>query len=286
MKNSVFALMFFLLTPFCFAQSTYFVNAENGLFTREAPDRGAKAITKLNYGTQVALLEQTDLNLDLIDAGQKISGRWVKISAKIPFDQIEGYVLDAYLTKDVLKPRSTIAFDKLKVTFHDIELTPVDRSQLVKTKDTVNYYVDLGTTPEDKIIKLKATDDIKKIQVYQAYETSVTIMNEGPHCDLVDWENFQSIWLPLEKIDSDILKTHTYAKKEWNSFVDVQMAAFRKAVSDYCGENYAKLVSDIKSVYEYPAAVSISKIKLKFVITDKDNNRITKVISLEIPMGC
>ena len=286
MKNSLFALLFFLLTPLCFAQNTYYVNAENGLFTREAPDRGSKALAKLEYGTPVALVEHTGLNLDLLDGKEKVSGQWVKVSANGHFDVIEGYVFNAYLTENMLKPRSTVSLDPVKITFHDLPVIPVDRSQLVKSRDTVNYYVDLGYTPEDKIIKIKPSDNIKNIQVYQAYETSVTIMNEGPHCDLVDWEHYKSIWLPLDKIDKTTFQTHSYGKAEWGKFVDVQIEAFQKAVKEYCGDHYAKMVTGLKSVREYPAGVSISKIKFKIVLTDENGERSTKVINLEIPMGC
>jgi len=48
----------------------------------------------------------------------------------------------------------------------------------------------------------------------------------------------------------------------------------KSAVEKHCGERWSKLITKIKNVNEYPSGVSLSKIFIKIVITDK-NNRIS-----------
>ena len=286
MKNFVFIALISLLSPFCFSQSVYYVSADNGLFARIAPNQGAKSLAKLNYGTKVEILENTNLNLDVLDAGEKKTGQWVKVKAYVQYEDIEAYVFNAYLTEKKLETRSIVPFEKFNAVIHALELWESEHGNRSILKDTAQYYVELGETPENKMISIKPLKHYKKIEVYQSFQTSLTIMNEGSHCDLLDWAHYDSPWTPLESTAKNTFKTLTYSPEDWNRFVNVDMAKLKQAVKDKCGEDYAKLVSKIRSVNDYPAGVSISIIHLKIVMTDLDNNRIEKIISFEIPMGC
>jgi len=37
-----------------------------------------------------------------------------------------------------------------------------------------------------------------EIKLYQSFENSITIINEGPHCDLVKWKHYNSEWKELK----------------------------------------------------------------------------------------
>ncbi len=173
-----------LIVTFSYSQTTLYVSADNGLYAREAPSRAANIITKLNYGTKVDVVEQTNLNIDVLDKGNKISGQWVKINAYTNYNYIEGYVFNGYLTEEKLKPRFRATFENFKVTVDDLLTITTEDGEKTIEKDTVHYEVELGYSPEDKSIIIKPTIHYKKIEVFQSYQTSITIMDEGPHCGL------------------------------------------------------------------------------------------------------
>ncbi|MBT8253727.1 MAG: SH3 domain-containing protein [Flavobacteriaceae bacterium] len=285
MKNLNLLLLLLIVPLFGVSQSMYYVSAENGLFARSAPDRGARTITKLHYGTKVQITEQTDLRLDVLDHGKKISGQWVKVNAYLPYDTIEAYVFDAFLTNKILEPRTHAKFDNVTVALHNLELWETEGQSFESKRDTLRYYAELGVSPEEKIIVLKPQQNYKRLAVYQAYETSLTVMNEGPHCDLIDWKHYQSAWLPLKHIEEQTYQTLSYSQDDWSEFVTVDMDDLKSAVREHCGDGYAELIKSLKTI-DYPAAVSISIIYLKVIMIDMDDKVIERIIAFEIPMGC
>lgn len=52
--------------------------------------------------------------------------------------------------------------------------------------------------PMTKSITLQPRIAGKEFKVEQRYETSLTLMNEGPHMDLLDWKHFISDWKEVE----------------------------------------------------------------------------------------
>jgi len=90
----------------------YFINAENGLNVRSESNLSSKKINKIPFGTLVEKISDTDKYLTINDNGNKIKGKFVKIkytndSYFLPKEKNdtgyaifrEGYVFDAYLTK-------------------------------------------------------------------------------------------------------------------------------------------------------------------------------------------
>ena len=78
------------------AQEEVYVAAESGLSLRDQPDVTGKMLSKLAYGEAIGVLEETDKNLVVLDGGEKISGRWVKVATKNHI----GYVFNGYLSKN------------------------------------------------------------------------------------------------------------------------------------------------------------------------------------------
>ena len=284
MKNLLLFIVPLLMHLSANAQSQHYVSAENGLFTRISPDRGARSLTKLNYGTKVDVLERTGLRLDVLDNGKKVSGEWVKINAYMPYDIVQGYVFDAYLTTDELEPRAVVNFENISLTFHKLELWESESQTWESKQDRINYYTELGTTPEDKKVTIETKIPFKRLAIYQAYETSVTIMNEGPHCDLLDWKHFHSAWIPVKYEEGDYI-TLKYDQKDWTKFIPFEIEELKEAVKEQCGEQYVELIENIDS-FNPPAAVSISTIYIKIVMIDMNDNPIERIIAFEIPMGC
>ena len=284
MKNLLLFVLPLLMSFSIQAQSVYYVSAENGLFARKAPDRGSSSITKLNYGTKVDVLERTGLHLDILDRGDKVSGEWVKINAHLPYDLVQGYVFDAYLTTDELEPRTVVNFENISLTFHDLELWETESQTWESKQDMISYYTELGVSPENKKVTVKTKIPYKRLAIYQAFETSVTITNEGPHCDLLDWKHYQSAWIPLKYDEGDYF-TLGYTQEDQTRFIPVELEELKEAVGEYCAQSFVQIVSGLET-FESPASVSISTIYIKIIMIDMNDNPIERIIAFEIPMGC
>ena len=270
------------------AQDIQYVFAENGLVVREKPNQGAIKVGLLDYGSAVEVVEHTNLNLDVIDNNEKVTGKWVKIKGTESDEFFEeGYVFNGFLTEKKIETPLKIKFDAFTIFIDKLAA----HTQIVKNNDAenkANYYVDLGATPENRYIKVKHHQEYKSIKVFQRYQNSISIMNEGPHCDLLDYKHFSSSWKPLEKFPNskNIFKTVSINPENYNRFVDVNMEELKEYVKNYCGEKWAKLIASSKSINEYPIGVTMSKIELKVVMTDIDGHKTEKIITFELPMGC
>lgn len=286
MKNFIVTLSFLLSLSFAYSQDVFYVSADNGLYARQSPDRGSKAIAKLNYGTQVTLLESTNLKLDVLDKGQKISGEWVKVQANTSYIDIEAYVFNGYLSSEKLKPRSVVTFDNMKVSFHDMDVMEDKDLQRKRMKDSTIFYGELGVTPEDKIISIKALEHYSKLEIYQAYRTSLSISNEGPHCDLINWKHYYSNWTPLEVIDENTFKSKNYSPEQASKFIDFAIEDMKKAVKDSCGEEWVKLINTLDPMEGCCSGIGIDKICFKVILTSPNGKRSEKIIAFDIPMGC
>src|SRR5688572_31178406 len=63
--------------------------------------------------------------------------------------------------------------------------------------------LELGDSVEGAILELVSEpSNLASFSVQVQYETSVTIMNEGPHLDLVEWKHYTSEWRNIERIGS------------------------------------------------------------------------------------
>lgn len=94
--TSIFLL---LISISLFSQEMIFVIAPSGLIVREAPNKNAKRIGKLENNTQVYIVEKTEITLQTKDDGKIINGNWIKI--KDFKNDIKGYVFDGFLTSEI-----------------------------------------------------------------------------------------------------------------------------------------------------------------------------------------
>ncbi len=265
------------------AQEIRYVTADNGLNLRVKPDKNASRVTKLDYGTKLRILEHTNEKLSIRDNGEVISGEWVKVmTLDDEYTADFGYVFNGYLAEDEFKKRFKIKFDRL----FTLQVEPIDALIFNRTKDTVNVELGLGETIEGNTIKISHHIDYKKIEVFQKHENSISIMDEGPHCDLTSWKHYHSSWVPLTSLSGNRFKTNTYAPEAQSKFLKVDINEFKAAAKEHCGDDWAKLVKDVKSINEWPSMVAMSTIYLRVVFTNMNDEQIEKIITFEIPMGC
>ncbi len=181
---------------------------------------------------------------------------------------------------------TTIKFDELTVSINRLIIYDEDKKIDQIQKDTVEIYTELGETIEGQLISI-SSDQLTGLIVEQRYETSVTIMNEGPHCDLTDWKHFYSDWKRLQANNSGQFICDKYSEKEYENFPKISIDDLKRKVKEQCGDEWLKLVEKVKSPTEYPSGVGISRYYLKVTGQRKDNGlTVTKLIIIETPMGC
>lgn len=274
---------------FAQAQDIQYVSAENGLIVREKPNRGAVRVGMLDYGTAIEITEHTNLKLDVIDKGEKVSGEWVKIRGIDAYEFFEeGYVFNGFLTEEKLNKHFKVSFDEFTVYIEGLYDSQLEkRDDLENKKDSINVFLELGESVLNKKLRVKHHQEFRTIEVFQKHENSITVMNEGPHCDLIDYKHYLSSWKPLKALNKkQSFEVIPYSEKEWNKFIEVDINEVKNYVTEQCGEEWGKLLQNTTSVNEYPLGVSISKIYLRIVMTDIDGYKTEKIIIFDVPMGC
>ena len=181
---------------------------------------------------------------------------------------------------------TTIKFNEFSISINRLIIYDEDKKIDQIQKDTVEVYAELGETIEGQLISI-SSNQLTDLTVEQRYETSVTIMNEGPHCDLTDWKHFYSNWKPLQTNPKGQFICDKYSEKEYEKFPKVSIDNLKQKVKEQCGEEWFKLVKKVKTPTEYPSGVGVSRYYLKVTGQRKDNGQtVTKLIIIETPMGC
>lgn len=283
---------FFLLTcltfSFTHAQDIQYVSAENGLIVREKPSQGAIKVGMLDYGTVIEIIEHTNLQLDVVDGGKKLSGEWVKIRGIDAYEFFEeGYVFNGYLTEDKLEKRFKIDYDEFTVTIEGISEKELRKGDISPDFDGVLFYkLNENETIESKTVGIKHHQEYRSIEVFQKHENSIAISDDKSHCDIINWQHYYSSWKPLKAISSNRkFKAIAISEKEASRFIDIDVEELKTVVNDACGETWSDSIKDIKSVNEYPTKIVVSKMYLRILMTDIDGYKTEKIIIFEVPLN-
>ena len=178
-----------------------------------------------------------------------------------------------------------IKFEEFSIEIDSLEVWDEEEKLKEQQKDTARIYLELGETIEGQKLKIHKIKE-GQIRIYQRFENSITVMNEGPHCDLTEWKHYNSNWKDLQIENSQFL-TESYSEQDWDKFIEVDMNELREAVRVKCGEGWAEHVKDVKSPTEYPFGISTSRIFFKIEFIEQDSEYLKeRIISIEIPMGC
>lgn len=281
----------FLLTcltlSFTNAQDIQYVSAENGLIVREKPSQGANKVGMLDYGTVIEIIEHTNLQLDVVDNGKKLSGKWVKVRGIDAYEFFEeGYVFNGYLTEEKLEKRFKVNYDAFTVTIEGV-------SEKGNRKDIINpdfdgvLFFKLGEDEiiEGKTVSIKHHQEFRSIEVFQKHENSIAISDDKSHCDIIKWQHYYSSWKPLKVFSSNRkFKALTILEKEASKFIDVDVEELKTVVNDACGESWSDAIKDITELNEYPTKIVVSKVYLRILMTDIDGFKTEKILIFEVPL--
>lgn len=179
-----------------------------------------------------------------------------------------------------------IDLDSLTISLDSLEFF-IDTTK--STEDSTFIYLELGSSLADLHFGLMNMFDSVSTTVTYQFETSLTISNEGPHCDLIEWKHFTSepdTLLPVDTTGIYQFK-NSYKDSLSSAFPEVSMKEVRKAVLKSCGEHWLEHTKESNSIHEYPFSVSISREIIRILIKNNIGEIIReKFIIFEIPMGC
>lgn len=155
--------------------------------------------------------------------------------------------------------------------------------------DTIFVELGLASKPYGHLHTISKLDSsIHKVEILQRYETSLTLMNEGPHIDLVNWKHYYNDWEDL-KIENRRFVTSEYSEEDWQKFPTVTTEEIVQAIRErFDGENnqWVELAQKCQEANHYPCGVAISKIYLRVILTDNEGIKSEKIVVYQIPMGC
>jgi len=179
-----------------------------------------------------------------------------------------------------------IDLDSLIISLDSLEFF-IDTTR--SSKDSTLLYLELGSSLADLHFGVMTMFDSVTTTITYQFETSLTISNEGPHCDLIEWKHFTSepdTLLPVDTTGIYQFK-NSYKDSMSSAFPEVSMKEVRRVVLKSCGEHWSELMNEAKSIHEYPFSVSISREIIQILITNQEGEIIReKFIIFEIPMGC
>lgn len=260
------------------AQQEAYVAAESGLSLRDQPDINAKMLTKLAYGDVIGILEETDKNLVVLDGGEKISGKWVKVETNNHI----GYVFNGYLSPNKIARTIRVTLNNLNVEIKNLATSDYKRSHRLKEDESITINVDKSDSPEGKTIVL-IDNDYKHVSLFQRYENSFSFMSTDATCNSNEWKQFDTQWKPLKQLKSNVFETLTYTENDWKNFIETSTKNLKDDVIDKCGEDWLVYMTSIKTIKDVPVSVSTNRVFIKFIMTDSENNITEKVIEFEMP---
>jgi hypothetical protein len=145
-----------------------------------------------------------------------------------------------YVT-EIIDTITDINFNELSVAIDRLQIYDPERKFNDVQKDTAYVYAEIGETIEDQKITIW-TRQLKDVNVEQRFETSVTIQDEGPHCDLINWKHFDSEWKSLTQYSVGKFIGDRYSEEEHRQFPDIKIKELRKSVKEHCGDEWGDMV--------------------------------------------
>ena len=149
----------------------------------------------------------------------------------------------------------------------------------------ITTYLELGDNLDEQLVKLTSSK-ADQFRVHVQYETSITVMDEGPHLDLIDWKHCTTEWLQVSESSPNIFTLPQERKINLDCFPSVTSKEIKDAVLKYGGERWASLLKDNVDINTYPLAAAVSTIRIRVQRFSGENWVEDAMITINVPMGC
>lgn len=175
-----------------------------------------------------------------------------------------------------------------------IELKPYDKKYPIMpvklsklSRKIIPYEVELGETTENQLIVLHPRPNVlNEFKIEERFETSLTVMGEGPHLDLLNWKHYYSTWRELKKVGKNRFLTPTISEAEASKFPKVSAKEIQNAILKYGDKWWLEHARKVKSPHDSPCGVGISKIWYRILVKNGDQWVVINTIAVDVPMGC
>lgn len=156
-----------------------------------------------------------------------------------------------------------------------------------KSADIVTVDLELGDSLSNLVLRVNPVAGVKgEFFVEQSFETSMTVMEEGPHLDLVDWKHYTSPWVPLKKLSATEFRITPISDEDAQRFPAVTPKEIRAIVTKEGGSKLGEYVSKVKGPNDYPCGVGLSKISFRIILKNGEEAKVVKTLEFLVPMGC
>lgn len=143
--------------------------------------------------------------------------------------------------------------------------------------------LDIGQSIEgyEVVLNKMASCEVDYVVQWQ-YETSVSIMDEGPHLDLLEWKHHTARWTELEEDSAGRYWLPTLSEEERTAFPATAVSELIGTVQAEGGDRWADLLVDLTEIGEYPSGVGLSAIRVRIVAFGQP----LYFVTFRLAMGC
>ena len=185
----------------------------------------------------------------------------------------------------------------IEIVSHDEEYALVETPSLFEdlSAETITVDLALGESIEGQHILLHVMPGFEahELKIEQRFETSVTVMDEGPHVDLTEWKHYRSKWQEIRKVAKNKFLTSDVGEEGYTKFPKVTSEEIYKAVlKETKGWDAADRkwwlgqARKCKGPNDDPCAVSVSKISFRIKVREGGEWKVVKLMEFLVPMGC
>jgi hypothetical protein len=162
------------------------------------------------------------------------------------------------------------------------------RSIKLSKKPVVLDDLDIGDDIDGQEITIVGGDNSAQYRIFERYRTSMTVMGEGPHLDLVDWRHFDSEWIELDQLAQRKFRTLASELMDSSKFPPTTQAELIRAVRKRAGDwpEMMELAKTCRSPNHEPCGVSISSVYFRIEKLVGDQWTRVGLVEVFIPMGC
>lgn len=135
------------------------------------------------------------------------------------------------------------------------------------------------------VLVVLMADRATKVKVEQRHETSLTVQDEGPHLDLVDWKHHVSDWVELPGEVGGAFRSLPISAEDSSRFPRVEMSSVLPEIGRR-DPRWLDVVKGAKSIREYPFSVGVTEISFRILARLGGKWEPVHVVRLRLPMGC
>lgn len=145
-----------------------------------------------------------------------------------------------------------------------------------------------GESIDDQDVTLNFRGD-DEYRMFQRYRTSMTISDEGPHLDLLNWRHFDSPWIQLNALSSNRFRTPAANQMDGSKFPSTTNPEIVAEVRRQVGTGWSRileLAKDCDGPNDGACSVLISSIYLRIQKRVRAQWIDVGVVEIRLPMGC